>query len=91
MSALTSGVLLVEDQTAVREAIASEFEPDPAFELVGQAASPAEAREMLERADVAILDPILQWHLKARSGRRPAGAESSAARQAPNHSAAPSR
>jgi DNA-binding NarL/FixJ family response regulator len=49
-------VLLVDDQRSVREAIASEFEPDPHFEVVGQAASLAEAREMLERADVAILD-----------------------------------
>ena len=32
-------VLLVEDQPTVREAIASEFEPDPDFEVVGQAAS----------------------------------------------------
>jgi DNA-binding NarL/FixJ family response regulator len=49
-------VLLVEDSPTVREAIASEFEADPRFELVGQAASVAEARELLAQADVAILD-----------------------------------
>jgi DNA-binding NarL/FixJ family response regulator len=40
----------------VREAIASEFEADPRFELVGQAASLAEARALLADAEVAILD-----------------------------------
>ena len=49
-------VLLVEDSPTVREAIASEFEADPRFELVGQAASVAEARELLAEAEVAILD-----------------------------------
>jgi DNA-binding NarL/FixJ family response regulator len=48
-------VLLVEDQTAVREAIASAF-GDAGFDVVGQAASLAEAREMLEDVDVAVLD-----------------------------------
>ena len=49
-------VLLVEDSPTVREAIASEFEADPRFELVGQAASVAEARALLAKAEVAILD-----------------------------------
>jgi DNA-binding NarL/FixJ family response regulator len=49
-------VLLVEDHAPIREAIASEFEPHPDFEVVGQAASLAEAREMLRSADVVILD-----------------------------------
>jgi DNA-binding NarL/FixJ family response regulator len=49
-------VLVVEDQASVREAIASEFEPHPDFEIVGQAGSLSEARPMLHRADVAILD-----------------------------------
>jgi DNA-binding NarL/FixJ family response regulator len=49
-------VLVVDDQGAVREAIASEFEPHPDFEIVGQAGSLSEARPMLHRADVAILD-----------------------------------
>jgi DNA-binding NarL/FixJ family response regulator len=49
-------VLIVEDQPTIREAIASEFEPHPDFELVGQPASLAEAREILDSVDVAILD-----------------------------------
>lgn len=49
-------VLLVEDQPLVREAIASEFRRDPDFDLVGEAGSLAEARGMVDRADVAILD-----------------------------------
>jgi DNA-binding NarL/FixJ family response regulator len=49
-------VLVVEDQPAIRQAIASEFERDPDFELVGKAGSLAEARGMLKGADVAILD-----------------------------------
>jgi DNA-binding NarL/FixJ family response regulator len=46
----------VEDSPTVREAIASEFEADARFEVVGQAASVAQARELLAQADVAILD-----------------------------------
>lgn len=55
-------VLLVEDHASVREAIASSFEQEPGFEVSGQAASLAEAREMLEASgdarpvDVAIVD-----------------------------------
>jgi DNA-binding NarL/FixJ family response regulator len=49
-------VLLVEDEPRIREAIAAQFEGDPDFEVAGQAGSLAEAREMLERTDVAILD-----------------------------------
>jgi DNA-binding NarL/FixJ family response regulator/signal transduction histidine kinase len=49
-------VLLVEDHTAVREAIASAFARDAGFDVVGQAASLAEARELLEDVDVAVLD-----------------------------------
>jgi DNA-binding NarL/FixJ family response regulator len=49
-------VLLVEDHTAVREAIASAFERDAGFDIVGQAASLAEARGLLEGVDVAVLD-----------------------------------
>jgi DNA-binding NarL/FixJ family response regulator len=49
-------VLVVEDQATVRQAIVSEFEPHPDFEIVGQAGSLSEARPMLHRADVAILD-----------------------------------
>lgn len=49
-------VLIVEDQLSVREAIASELECEPDFELAGKAASLAEAREMFGNVDMAILD-----------------------------------
>ena len=49
-------VLLVEDHAAVREAIAEMFEREPDFEVVGQAASLAESRSMLEGVDIAIVD-----------------------------------
>jgi DNA-binding NarL/FixJ family response regulator len=49
-------VIVVEDSAAVREAVASEFAADPRFEVVGEAASLAEARELLAKAEVAILD-----------------------------------
>jgi DNA-binding NarL/FixJ family response regulator len=48
-------VLLVDDQEAVRAAIASEFERQPEFEIV-QAASLTQARQMLVGVGVAILD-----------------------------------
>jgi PAS domain S-box-containing protein len=40
-------VLLVEDHTAIREALAATFEREEGFEVVGQAGSLSEAREML--------------------------------------------
>jgi PAS domain S-box-containing protein len=49
-------VLLVEDHTAVREAIAALFEREGDFEVVGQASTLAEAREMLHDVDVAVID-----------------------------------
>ena len=49
-------ILLVEDHSAVREAIAAMFEREPDFEVVSQAASLAEARGMLEDVDVAVVD-----------------------------------
>jgi PAS domain S-box-containing protein len=49
-------VLLVEDHTAVREAIAAAFERDAGFDIVGHAASLAEARGLLKDVDVAVLD-----------------------------------
>jgi PAS domain S-box-containing protein len=49
-------VLLVEDHTAVRQAIASMFEREPDFDVVGQAGSLAEARDMLQDIDVAVVD-----------------------------------
>ena len=49
-------VLIVEDNASVREAVACDFEREPGFEVMGQAASLAEARRMLATADVVILD-----------------------------------
>jgi PAS domain S-box-containing protein len=53
-------VLLVEDHATVRDAVASSFEGEAGFEVVGQAASLAQARTILEeadqRVDVAVLD-----------------------------------
>jgi DNA-binding NarL/FixJ family response regulator/signal transduction histidine kinase len=49
-------VLLVEDHTAVREAIAAMFERTAGFEVVGQASSLEEARSMLGDVDVAVVD-----------------------------------
>jgi DNA-binding NarL/FixJ family response regulator len=49
-------VLVVEDHPAVREAVVSDFDGEPDFEIVGQAASLAEAREKLASVDVVILD-----------------------------------
>jgi DNA-binding NarL/FixJ family response regulator len=46
----------VEDQATVREAIVAEFQLETDFEVVGQAGSVAEARELLARADVALVD-----------------------------------
>jgi PAS domain S-box-containing protein len=49
-------VLLVEDHTAVREALASALEREAGFEVVGQAASMAEARTLFDQVDVAVMD-----------------------------------
>jgi DNA-binding NarL/FixJ family response regulator len=49
-------ILLVEDHAVVREVVASEFGREPDFEIVGQAASLAEARQMLRRVDIVLLD-----------------------------------
>lgn len=47
-------VLLVLDHIAVREAIAVAFEDEPGFEVVGQAGSLREARELLVDVDVDV-------------------------------------
>jgi DNA-binding NarL/FixJ family response regulator len=52
-------VLLVEDHTAVREAIAGMFERESDLTVVGQAESLTEARELLDGVDVAVLDLAL--------------------------------
>jgi PAS domain S-box-containing protein len=49
-------ILLVEDHTAVREAIAAMLARESDLDVVGQAASLAEARPMLEDIDVAVVD-----------------------------------
>jgi DNA-binding NarL/FixJ family response regulator len=49
-------VLLAEDHEPVREAVAAEFGHDPDFEIIGHAASLAEARRMLHSPEVVILD-----------------------------------
>jgi DNA-binding NarL/FixJ family response regulator len=52
-------LLLVEDHDSVREALASTFEQEAGFEVVGQAGSLAQARRLLEKAqpvDVAVVD-----------------------------------
>ena len=53
-------ILLVDDHASIREALAAAFEGEEGFEVVGQAGSVAEAREILEQMyqemDVAIID-----------------------------------
>ena len=49
-------ILLVEDHTSLREAVADLFDREPEFTVVGQAGSLGEARTMLEGVDVAIVD-----------------------------------
>ena len=49
-------ILLVEDHASLRQAVASLFDREPGFTVVGQAGSLAEARAMLDRVDVAIVD-----------------------------------
>jgi PAS domain S-box-containing protein len=52
-------VLLVEDHVSVRQALATAFGQEQDFEVAGQAGSLAEARQMLEDVDVAIVDLAL--------------------------------
>jgi DNA-binding NarL/FixJ family response regulator len=47
-------VLLVEDHASVRQAVGSAFWRG-GFEVVGEAGSLNEARQMLERVDVAVI------------------------------------
>jgi DNA-binding NarL/FixJ family response regulator/signal transduction histidine kinase len=49
-------VLLVEDHATVREALASAFERDAGFVVVGQAATLEEARDHLDDVEVAVVD-----------------------------------
>jgi PAS domain S-box-containing protein len=52
-------LLLVEDPATVREALARAFQAESDLELVGQAASMAEARGLLAEVEIAIIDLIL--------------------------------
>jgi PAS domain S-box-containing protein len=52
----TARVLLVDDHASVREALAAMLEREPDLEVSGQAASLAEARELLEGVDLALID-----------------------------------
>jgi DNA-binding NarL/FixJ family response regulator len=53
----TARVMLVEDHIAFRQALASLLSGEPDLEVVAQAGSLAEARELLDsRLDVAVLD-----------------------------------
>ena len=52
-------ILLVEDHTSLRQALALLLAEETEFTVVGQAGSLAEARGMLEGIDLAILDPGL--------------------------------
>lgn len=53
-------ILLVEDHASFREAVATVFEKEEGFAIVGQAGSLSEARAMLEKGvDVAIVDLAL--------------------------------
>ncbi len=52
-------VLLVDDHSSVRQALASVFEREPDLVVVGQAGSLAEARQMLDGVDLAIIDLAL--------------------------------
>lgn len=49
-------VLLVEDHAVVRQALATTFEQEDDFEVVAQAGSLAEARQLLQDIDVAVID-----------------------------------
>jgi DNA-binding NarL/FixJ family response regulator len=53
-------VLLVDDHASIREALASAFEQEAGFKVVGQAGSIAEVRRILEETeqliDVAVID-----------------------------------
>ena len=52
-------ILLVEDHTSLREALALMLEEETNFVVAGQASTLAEARALVGRFDVAILDPGL--------------------------------
>lgn len=53
-------VLLVEDHAAFRQALAFMIDREPDMEVVGQAGSVAEARDLVNGVDVAVLDLNLE-------------------------------
>lgn len=52
----TACILLVDDHASVREALAAALGREPDLEVAGEAASLAEARELLEGVDLALID-----------------------------------
>lgn len=52
-------ILIVDDHVVVRQALTSVIEREPTFAVVGQAGSLAEAREMLDGVDLAVIDLAL--------------------------------
>jgi DNA-binding NarL/FixJ family response regulator len=52
-------VMLVEDHASFRQAIALVLDREPEFEVVAQVGSLAEARQALEKIDVAVVDLAL--------------------------------
>lgn len=55
---MTTTVILIDDHELIRQGLRRAFERDPSFEVVGEAGSGSEARELMARArpDVAIID-----------------------------------
>ncbi|HKP88830.1 MAG TPA: PAS domain S-box protein [Thermoleophilaceae bacterium] len=52
----TARILLVDDHASVREAVAAALQREPDLEVSAQAATLAEARELLEGVDLALID-----------------------------------
>jgi DNA-binding NarL/FixJ family response regulator len=55
---MTTSVILIDDHELIRQGLRRAFERDPSFEVIGEAGSGAEARELVAKArpDVAIVD-----------------------------------
>ncbi len=55
---MTTSVILVDDHELIRQGLRRAFERDPSFQVVGEAGSGAEARDLVARTrpDVAIVD-----------------------------------
>ena len=59
MKGLMNSILLVEDHVSLRQALALMFAEETGFVVTGQAGTLAEARALIGRFDLAILDPGL--------------------------------